>query len=296
MADGAFRCGHVAVIGRPNVGKSTLVNRLVGARVTITSRKAQTTRHRVAGIVTTDAAQIVLVDTPGFQRRRVSPVDRRLNRVVADSLAEVDAVVFVVEAMKFGDEDRAVLDLVPAETPVVVAVNKIDRLLQRDRLLPFLAEVSGIRAFAALVPISAEKGTQVDRLVAVIVGLLPEGPPIYGSDDLTDRDERFLAAEFVREKIFRQLGDEVPYATAVVIDRFEHSGDLRRVHATVLVEKQSQRAIVLGAGGATMKRIATDARREMERLFGGKVYLDLWVRVRKHRSDDEAAARRLVAG
>ncbi len=295
MAEAAFRCGHVAVIGRPNVGKSTLVNRLVGARITITSRKAQTTRHRIAGIVTTDTAQIVLVDTPGFQTRHASALDRRMNRALTESLSDVDAVVLVIEALRFGHEDRAVLDLVPGGVPVVVAVNKIDRVTNRERLLPFLAELAAVREFEALVPVSAEKGTQVDRLVGAMVDLLPECPPLYGPDDLTDRDERFLAAEFVREKIFRQLGEEVPYATAVAIDRFEHVGDLRRIHATVLVGKASQRGILLGAGGETMKRIATDARREMERLFGGNVHLEVWVKVKKRWADDEAALRRLAA-
>jgi GTP-binding protein Era len=283
----------VAVVGRPNVGKSTLVNRLVGARVSITSRKAQTTRHRVTGILTTTDAQIVFVDTPGYQTRRLSTLTRRMNRTVNESLAGVDAVVFVVEALKFGEADREALRLVSPGAPVVVAINKTDLVRERDLLLPFMAALAKERDFAALVPVSAERGTRVDDLVRALVPLLPESPPIYGPDDLTDRDERFLAAEYVREKIFRLLGEEVPYATAVVIDAFEHEGEVRRIRATVLVDRASQRPILLGKGGATMKRIASEARADMEALFGGRVFLEVWVQVKRGWSEDEAGLRRL---
>jgi GTP-binding protein Era len=282
------RCGLVAVVGRPNVGKSTLVNRLVGARVSITSRKAQTTRQPVRGIVNTADAQLVLVDTPGFQTRHRSALHRRMNRALTESLDGVDVVVVVVEALRLTDEDRAVIARVPRERPVIVAINKVDRVADKSRLLPFLATLAGLREFAALVPVSAERGTQLEDLVASIAKELPEAPALYGPDEITDRDERFLAAELVREKVFRQLGDEVPYASAVVVERFEQEAKLRRIRATIYVERASQRAILLGEGGERIKRIGTDARRDMESLFGGKVFLELWVKVKEGWADDEA--------
>ena len=292
QTDARFRCGQVAVVGRPNVGKSTLVNSLVGARISITSRRPQTTRHRVRGILTTRAAQLVFVDTPGFQTAHRSALNERMNHSVRASLREVDAVVLVVEP-SIRDEDRTVLALLPAKVPVVVAVNKVDRVADKERLLPLIAEIAALRDFAAIVPLSAEKGWQLDRLASELVKLMPEGPAVYADDDLTDRDERFLAAEYVREKIFRLLGEELPYATAVVIDRFVHEGGLRRIHATVIVNKASQRAILLGAHGERMKEIATAARHDMERLFGGKVFLEVWVRVKSGWAEDEGALARL---
>lgn len=295
MADPAplFRCGHVAVVGRPNVGKSTLVNRFVGAKVTITSKKAQTTRHRVTGIVTTGDAQLVLVDTPGYQTRHRSPLNARMNRTVRESMGEVDAILLVVEAGRTVAADRAVVDLLPARVPAVAALNKVDALDDKEALLPQLAELAALRPFAALVPVSARTGYGIDRLQAEMRAILPESPPLYGADDVTDRDERFLAAEFVREKIFRLLGEEVPYATTVVIDRFRHEGALRRIEASVLVDRENQRPILLGAGGSRMKGIAAGARADMEALFGGKVHLEVWVRVKKGWADDEASLARL---
>jgi GTP-binding protein Era len=283
-----FRCGYAAIIGRPNVGKSTLLNRLVGQKVSITSRKAQTTRHRVNGIVTTPDAQVVFVDTPGFQTKHRSRLNDRMNRAVTQCLADVDATVLVLEAGRITDADRAVIRLLPAGARVVVALNKIDRQKDRDALLPQMAELAALHPFSAIVPVSAEKERALDALLAEVCALLPEGAPIFGADEITDRDERFLAAEFVREKIFRLLGEEVPYATTVAIDRFEHEGALRRIHATVYVDRESQRAILLGAGGERMKEIASTARVDMERLFGGKVFLEVWVRVKGGWADDEA--------
>jgi GTP-binding protein Era len=291
--DDAFRCGHVAVVGRPNVGKSTLVNRLVGERISITSKKAQTTRHRVAGILTTADAQLILVDTPGFQTRHRSRLNERMNRLVTESLAAVDAVVLVIEAGRTVPADRAVIDLIPRRVSAVAALNKVDALADKNELLPQIAGLAALRPFAAIVPVSAAKGTALTSLVAEARALLPESPPLYDADEITDRDERFLAAEFVREKIFRLLGEEVPYQTTVAIEEFRHEGDLRRIRATIFVDRDNQRAILIGAGGAKMKEIGAAARADLERLFGGKVFLELWVRVRKGWTDDDGALARL---
>ena len=293
MADPAHRSGHVAIVGRPSVGKSTLLNALVGARISITSRKPQTTRHRVAGIRTEPGVQFVFVDTPGFQRREASKLNARLNRAVRDALADVDVVLFVVDAARVTEADRAVLTLIPASVPAIAVLNKVDAVKDKRSILPRIAELAQLRAFEAIVPVSAERGTDLPALAQAIANLLPEGPALYDRDALTDRDERFLAGEFLREKIFRLLGDEVPYSTAVMIDSFEHDGDLRRIRATVLVDKPGQRAIVVGRDGARMKEIATKARAEMEALFGGRVFLDVWVRVKSGWADSDAMLTRL---
>ena len=292
-AAAAFRCGEVAIVGRPSVGKSTLLNALVGARVSITSRRPQTTRGRLRGILTTDSAQFVFVDTPGFQARHRSLLNGRMNRALRESLAGVDVIVAVLEARGPTAEDRALFALLPGNVPAIAAVNKIDRLADKSRLLPVLSAVAAAHEFAAIVPVSAEKRLELDELLRTVEAHLPPGPPLFPGDDLTDRDERFLAAEFLREKIFRQLGEEVPYAAAVAVDSFRHDGALRRIHATVYVDKASQRAIVLGEGGARMKEIASAARRDMERLFGGKVFLEVWVRVKPGWANDERMLSRL---
>ena len=287
------RCGLVAIVGRPSVGKSTLLNRLIGTKVSITSRKPQTTRYRINGILTEPGRQFVFVDTPGFQTRHASRLNDRLNRTVRESLADVDVVVWVVDAAKLVDADREVVALIPQTIPVVIAVNKIDVIADKNAMLPRLAEIAALRASAAIVPVSAEKGTQLDALKEEIARLLPEGEPMYGEDELTDRDERFLAAEFVREKIYRLVGEDIPYSTTVTIDRFEQEGRLRRIFASVLVDRASQRAILLGEGGQRMKSISMQARRDLERLFGGPVYLEVWVRVKKGWADDDASLTRL---
>ena len=293
VAEQAHRCGQVAIVGRPSVGKSTLLNALVGARISITSRKAQTTRHRIAGILTEPGVQFIFVDTPGFQTRHASRLNDRLNRAVREALADVDVIVFVAEAARFTAADRAVLKLLPPGVPVVAALNKTDALNDKRALLPRIADIAALREFAAIIPISAERGSELSALKDTIAKLLPEGPALYDAEALTDRDERFLAAEFIREKIFRQLGDEVPYSTAVTIESFEHEGELRRIHATVFVDKSGQRAILLGEGGVRMKAIASQARADMEALFGGRVFLEVWVRVKQGWSDSEAMLKRL---
>jgi GTPase len=292
-ADVPHRCGHIAIVGRPSVGKSTLLNALVGARISITSKKPQTTRHRIGGILSEPGAQFVFVDTPGWQTRHRSRLNERLNRAVREALADVDVIVFVVDAARFGAQDREVLDLLPRDVPVVAALNKIDALADKRALLPRIAEIAALREFVAIVPVSAERGTDLIPLKRAIAEALPPGPALYAGDDITDRDERFLAAEYIREKIFRQLGDEVPYGTAVSIESFEHDGELRRIRATIFVDKTSQRAILVGEGGGRMKMIASQARADMEALFGGKVFLDVWVRVKRGWSDNDAMLTRL---
>jgi GTP-binding protein Era len=280
------RAGHVAIVGRPNVGKSTLLNRLVGQRLSITARKPQTTRHRVLGIVNAAHAQCAFVDTPGFQSGRTNALGAAMNRTVTRALADVDAVVFVVVAGRYSPEDERVAALVPKQAPMIVAVNKIDHLTDRAALLPFLGDLQQRLAPRAIVPVSARQGYQVNVLLREIASLLPVRPPLYPEDQLTDRDERFFASEFLREKLFRLLGDELPYATAVLIDKFEAGPKLRRIHATVFVDKPSHKAIVLGENGERMKAIASSARKEMEALFGGKVFLQVWVKVRRGWADD----------
>jgi len=290
-----FRCGAIAVIGRPNVGKSTLVNALVGERITITSRKPQTTRHRIRGILTTPDAQYIFVDTPGFQTRHRGALNRAMNRSVRLALEEVDAALLVVEAGPLTEADRDVLERVPAQTPLVLAVNKIDRL-DREQLPPLLQRLARERDFAALVPVSAERRRNLRELLKALRGLLPRQPAIYGEDDLTDRDERFLATERVREKLFRLLGDEVPYGATVIIERFEETPKLRRIYVSVVVEKEGHKAIIIGAGGAKLKAIGSAARKELEALFGGKVYLEVWVKVRGGWTDDENMVARFGYG
>jgi GTP-binding protein Era len=287
-----FHAGHAAIVGRPNVGKSTLLNRLVGQKISITSRKPQTTRHRVCGILNTPRAQCAFVDTPGFQAEGTSALRSAMNKSVTRALAEVDLVLFVLVAPQFTQEDERVAQLLPRSVPLLVAANKVDRLTDRSRLLPYLQSLQQRLSPRAIVPVSAQQGYQIDRLLAEIEAALPVQPALYPADLLTDRDERFFAAEFIREKVFRLLGDELPYATAVTVDRFEDKGPLRRIHATIHVDKPSHKAIVIGERGERLKSIASGARRDMEALFGGKVYLQVWVKVRRGWADDVAQLRR----
>ncbi|HYC48381.1 MAG TPA: GTPase Era [Burkholderiales bacterium] len=292
-ASTAHRTGTVAIVGRPNVGKSTLLNRLVGQKVSITSRKPQTTRNRITGILTRPGAQLVFVDTPGFQTQHRSALTRLMNRTVTQALTEVDVVVCVIEALKCDERDEQLVNRLPESVPVILVLNKVDRVKAKSELLPFIARMSERRAFAAIVPMSAERDRDAEPLVREIVALLPEGPPMYGEDEITTLPERFLAAELVREKLFRLLGDELPYSTAVEVERFETTGELRRIFVGILVEKANQKAIVIGKDGEKLKAISTAARKDMEALFGSKVYLEVWVRVRSGWADDPAALKRL---
>jgi GTPase len=286
------RCGTVALIGRPNVGKSTLLNALVGQKLSITSRKPQTTRHRIRGVLTTPDAQFVFVDTPGFQTRHRGALNRMMNRGVKGVLEEVDVAVLVTEAGRFGAEDRAVLKLVPAAVRTFLVPNKIDRI-GREALLPWLRKTSGEADFAEIVPVSAQKRKGLDELLRALKRHLPEQPPLYAEDEITDRNERFFAAELVREKLFRLLGEELPYGASVAIEQFEQLGDLRRIHAAIVVDKDSHKAMVIGAKGEKLKEIGSAARADMEKLFGGKVYLEIWVKVRRGWADSESALKSL---
>jgi GTP-binding protein Era len=282
-----IRSGYVAIVGRPNVGKSTLLNRLVGEKISIVSRKAQTTRHRITGILSTGDAQYVFVDTPGFQTKFSNALNRAMNRGVTQTLNDVDVVFFVIEAGRFDARDKAVLKLLPPDRPVILVVNKTDQLKDRNALLPFLGEVAAAHDFAAVVPVSATKGRQTEQLLAEARKYLPNTGLMFPEDELTNRSERFLAAEYVREKLFRLLGDELPYATTVEIEKFEVEASLRRIYAAIVVDRDSHKAIVIGKRGETLKRIASEARQDMERLFGDKVYLEVWVKVKSGWTDDE---------
>ncbi|HEY6865340.1 MAG TPA: GTPase Era [Burkholderiales bacterium] len=288
----AHRCGTIALVGRPNVGKSTLLNALVGQKLSITSRKPQTTRHRIRGVLTLPDAQYVFVDTPGFQTRHRSMLNRLMNRGVKGALEDVDVAVLVTEAGRFGAEDRAVLGLVPPAVRLFLVPNKIDRI-GREALLPWLRKVATEAQFAEIVPVSAQKRKGLDGLLRTLARYLPEQPPLYGEDDLTDRDERFFAAELVREKLFRLLGEELPYGASVAIDKFEETPGLRRIHASIVVDKDGHKAMVIGAKGEKLKAIGTAARADMEKLFGGKVYLEVWVKVRRGWADSAAALKSL---
>ena len=291
-----FRTGYLAVIGRPNVGKSTLTNRLVGAKVSITSKKAQTTRHRIHGVLTTGEAQYIFVDTPGFQMTHKNALNRLMNRSVTSTFADVDVILLVVEAGRWGNGETEIAKMLPADKPVLLVINKIDRLADKAELLPFIAKVSTLHAFAEIVPLSAEKGIGTDALLATVARYLPVSPPVFEADDITDRSERFMASEILREKLFRNLGEELPYGIAVEIEKFEQEGDLRRIHAAVIVDKEGHRSIVIGKGGERLKRISTDARKEMETLFGGKVWLETWIKVKGGWADDERALKSLGYG
>jgi GTP-binding protein Era len=290
-----FRCGAIALIGRPNVGKSTLLNALLGQKLSITSRKPQTTRHCLRGVLTTRTAQFIFVDTPGFQTRYRSALNRVMNRAVRATLQAVNGVALVVEAERFGGEDRALLKIAPQGVPLFLVVNKIDAS-EPEGLLAFLKKTASEAQFAEIVPVSARRRKGLDELLRALEHHLPERPAIHPEDDLTDRNERFLAAELIREKLFRSLGEEVPYSAGVEIEKFEEQGNLRRIHASIVVEKDGHKAIIIGSGGGKLKQIATAARLDMEKLFGGKVYLQVWVKVRGGWTDDEATVRRLGYG
>ncbi|MCW5666873.1 MAG: GTPase Era [Piscinibacter sp.] len=287
----ARHCGLVAIVGRPNVGKSTLLNALVGQKISITSAKAQTTRHRITGIRTVGDAQFVFVDTPGFQTRHQAALNRTLNRTVRGVLADVDVVLFVVEAGRFGLDDAKVLALIQESgrpgQPVVLVANKLDAVQRRAELLPWLKGMQERHAFAEYVPLSAKKGADVDRLLEIVRPYLPAQAWLYDEDALTDRSERFLASEIIREKLFRLTGDELPYTSTVVIDKFEEEGELRRIAASIVVEREAHKGMVIGGGGERLKRIGSEARQELETLLEGKVFLELFVKVRSGWAADE---------
>jgi len=311
------RCGLVAIVGRPNVGKSTLLNALVGQKISITSKKAQTTRHRITGVRTVGATQFVFVDTPGFQTTQTKALNRTLNRTVTSALADVDVVLFVVEAGRFGLPDAKVLSLLPPGKPALLIANKLDAMPRRNDVLPWLRSMQERHPFAEFVPMSAERAADVERLFGIVEPYLPEQPWFYEEDALTDRSDRFLASEIVREKLFRLTGDELPYSCTVVVEKFEEDTGpqapavpspppggaappwggpaaarrLVRIAATIVVERDAHKGMVIGEGGERLKRIGSEARQELERLLGARVFLELWVKVRSGWADDESHLR-----
>jgi len=288
-----FRTGYLAVVGRPNVGKSTLMNCLVGAKVSITSKKAQTTRHRIHGVLTTADNQFIFVDTPGFQTSHTNALNRLMNRSVTSSFADVDVILLMIEADRWGAGEEALMAMLPKEKPIILVINKIDRLTDKGKLLPFIAQVSALHTFNEIVPLSAEKGVGTETLLSVVATYLPVMPPVFEADDITDRSERFLASEILREKLFRNLGEELPYGLTVEIEKFEQEGGLRRIFAAIIVDRSAHRIIIIGKEGERLKRISTDARKDMEKLFGGKVWLETWIKVKTGWADDERALKSL---
>jgi GTPase len=285
------RCGLIAIVGKPNVGKSTLLNALVGQKISITSRKAQTTRHRITGVRTEALVQYVFVDTPGFQTRHGNALNRSLNKTVVGAVGDVDLILMVVEAGQFNLADAQVLSLLPPTVPAVLLANKLDQVHRRSELAPWLRDMQQRHDFAEFVPMSAKNAKDVERLLAICQKYLPEQPWMYGADELTDRSERFMAAEVVREKLFRLTGDELPYTSTVLIDKYEEEGPLRRIAATIVVERDNHKGMVIGEKGEKLKRIGTEARHELEALTGGKVFLEIWVKVRSGWADDDARVR-----
>jgi GTPase len=285
---GEQRCGLIAIVGKPNVGKSTLLNALVGQKISITSRKAQTTRHRITGMRTVGPTQFVFVDTPGFQTRHGNALNRSLNRTVVGAISEVDLIVFVVEAGQFNQADAKVLALLPPNTPAILLANKFDLIHRRADIAPWLRSMQERHDFAEFVPMSANNARDIERLFGICEKYLPLQPWMYGADELTDKSDRFMAAEIIREKLFRLTGDELPYTSTVIVDQYIEEGALRRIAATIVVERDGHKGMVIGDKGEKLKRIGTEARHELETLTGGKVFLELWVKVRSGWADDEA--------
>ena len=283
----AQRCGLVAIVGRPNVGKSTLLNALVGQKISITSRKAQTTRHRIVGVRTEGAAQFVFVDTPGYQMRHSAALNRTLNRTVLSVLSDVDMVLFMVEAGRFGLDDAKALALLPADKPAILIANKLDAVTRRSDLLPWLKTMQERHPFNEFFPMSAYSGADVGRLLHVVEPYLPQQSWFYDADMLTDRSERFLVSEIIREKLFRLTGDELPYSATVVLDSFVEEGALRRISATVIVEREAHKGMIIGDKGLHLKRIASESRQELERLLEAKVFLEVWIKVRSGWAESE---------
>jgi len=290
----APRCGYVALLGRPNVGKSTLLNRLVGQKISITSRKPQTTRNQILGIVTDAQHQIVFVDTPGIQRDHDSAIHRYMNRAAESTVQDVDAIVFLLDRLEWTDEDQRILrNLEKVSAPVILAINKIDRIVDKNRLLPHIQALSSRLRWSDIVPLSAKSGHNIDELVRLIKKRLPEREFLFDPEQITDRSERFLAGELIREKIMRQMGDELPHKTAIEIEEFKDEPDCSRISAIIWVEREGQKKIIVGRGGEKLKTIGTEARQDIEQLIGRKVMLNLWVKVKSSWSDDDRMLRQL---
>ena len=289
------KAGMVAIVGRPNVGKSTLLNHLIGEKISITSRKPQTTRHRITGVLTEKETQIVFLDTPGLHKKETRAINRHMNRAASSSLLDVDAIVFVVDCGGWNEDDDLVIKkLKHLKTPVYLFLNKIDKLQSKDELLPAIAELSKKMDFKDIIPGAALKGLQLDNLKQILLKLMPDSEWMFPEDYITDRSERFLAAEIIREKLMRSLGDELPYSATVEIEKFTvNEREIIELYALILVEREGQKRIVIGDKGSHLKRIGTEARLNMEKLFGQKVFLKLWVKVKEGWADDERALKSL---
>ena len=290
MNDSTFYCGYVAIIGRPNVGKSTLLNHILGQKISITSRKPQTTRHQILGVKTSSTSQVIYVDTPGIHNRRSTAINRYMNRAANSVLNDVDLVLFVVQALKWTEEDEVVLSrLQDIKATVLLVVNKINKLNNKNKLLPFIEKLTAMRQFDSVIPVSALYAENIAQLEADVYERLPENEAFFPADQITDRNVRFLSAEIIREKLIRELGQELPYTTTVEIERFEEEESISRIFATIYVETRGQKAIIIGRKGARLKSIGTKARVDIEKMLDGKVYLELWVKVREGWSNDERA-------
>lgn len=297
MSDHLQRCGYVAIVGRPNVGKSTLLNYILGMKLSITSRKPQTTRHQILGVKTTDDVQAIYVDTPGIHQRSGTAINKYMNRAATSVLNDVDVVLFVVQAKKWTEEDDAIVKkLETVKSPVILVINKMDKLEGKKQLLPLMEQLSSKLGFAEIIPVSALNGVNVETLEQKIAPLLPENAHFYPDDQVTDRSMRFIASEIIREKLIRELGQELPYTSAVDVDKYEDGEHLVRIHATIYVESAGQKAIIIGKKGARLKSIGTKAREDISKMIGVKVYLNLWVKIREGWSNDERALRGLGYG
>ncbi len=291
------RCGFTAIVGRPNVGKSTLLNRIIGQKLAITSHKPQTTRHSILGVKTDSGGQIVYVDTPGIHTRGSQPMNKYLNRTAKSALADVDLLLFVVEALRWTEEDEMVLKTITKYgVKCILLVNKVDRVKNKQELLPFLSETAEKHGFTEVIPLSALNGANVSELEQKVLAAMPEGENIYPEDQLTDRSERFFAAEFVREQLTQRYAQEIPYALTVEIEKFEVDKKLYRIHALIWVEREGQKNIIIGKGGAALKEVSTQAGEEMEEFFGTKVFLKVWVKVKKSWSTDSKSLHQLGYG
>ncbi len=294
MTEAKFKCGYVAIIGRPNVGKSTLLNHILGLKLSITSRKPQTTRHQILGVKTVDDAQMIFVDTPGIHTGGNRAINRYMNRAASSVIHDVDVILFLVQSLKWTDEDELVLKkLQNVDVPVVLLVNKVDKVEDKEQLLPYLNELTQKYNFESVMPVSAMRGDNLEQLQQHLVELLPENPPFFADDEFTDRSIRFLVAEIIREKLIRELGKELPYQTTVEIERYKDEEKLTRIHALILVETKGQKKIVIGDKGARLKSIGSKARHDIEKLIDRKVFLQLWVKVKAGWSDSEASLRSL---
>ncbi len=297
MTDLNQRCGYVAIVGRPNVGKSTLLNHILGMKLSITSRKPQTTRHQILGVKTTDNIQTIYVDTPGIHQRRGTAINKYMNRAATSVLNDVDVILFVVQAKNWTEEDRAIVEkFKTVSCPVVLVINKIDKLASKKELLPLIDELSVHYDFSEIIPVSALSGINVETLEQKLAPLIPEGEHVYPDDQVTDRSMRFLASEIIREKLIRELGQELPYTSTVSIDKYEEDEDIVHIHATIYVESAGQKAIIIGKKGSRLKSIGTKAREDISKMIETKVYLNLWVKVREGWSNDERALRGLGYG